>query len=110
MVSVSADLNRVTLDNRGSAFVPDQLRGRVLVVTGEEPRRILSNDEDSALVSRAYASDPGTVAYTIEEPDAAEGPHPSTNAHPGGQAGHNAVLSDLIATAEETIVAVVLPT
>ncbi len=103
-------VSRVNLDNRGVDFVIDQLKGRVITVGSEEPRRIVSNDESTALVARVYSSAPGTDAYTINEPDQAEKPHPSANAHPGAQPGANDILAELLDKAEESLVAIVLPT
>ena len=103
-------VSRVNLDNRGVPFIVDQLKGRVITVGSEEPRRIVSNDETTALVARVYGSAPGTDAYTINEPDQAEKPHPSANAHPGAQPGANDILAELLDKAEESLVAIVLPT
>ncbi len=103
-------VSRVNLDNRGVDFIIDQLKGRVITVGSEEPRRIVSNDESTALVARVYGSAPGTDAYTINEPDQAEKPHPSADTHPGAQPGANDILAELLDKAEESLVAIVLPT
>ncbi len=84
----------------------DFFKGHVLAIPGFENRKVISsNGAQLVFVPRFDESgtDPDGLPYVLLYTDNAEGPHATTNAHPGGQAGGNARLALLLDLVQETI-------
>lgn len=103
----------VVLDLQGGSARIDQFRGYEIVVSGQEPRRIVSSDEAGVVtVSRAYASAPSaSTAVTLRvAEDRPGGPSaPQLRTHPGAQPGENAMLALHIGTLEALLDSYTLP-
>jgi hypothetical protein len=98
--------SQVELDLKGSTPPSaDFFKGRVLAIPGFDNRKIISSNGAQVLFVPRFDEglSPAALPYVLLYTDNAEGPHNTTNAHPGGQAGGNARLAELIELAEETI-------
>jgi len=102
----------VQLETVGIPFRIDEFRGAKIVVSGEEPRFVVRNDETSVTVQAAYSSAPtATTAVTLTvAADQANKTYGKLSIHPGAQPGENIFLADLIQQAEDAVIAFTLPT
>ncbi len=101
----------VQLETAGISFRIDEFRGAKVVVSGEDERFVVRNDETSVTVNKAYSSAPTAttaVAITVAA-NQANKTYGTLAVHPGSQPGENIFLSDLITQARAAVEASTIP-
>jgi len=111
LTAAGSTTERVNLASAQGSYQIDQLRGMQIVVGTEDPRIIVSNDEDSVLVNKVYGSAPSaSTAVTITVPTNQAFISVPTAGHLAGSGpGENLQLAETIRVAQAAAAAFVTP-